>query len=904
MVDVFISYSRRDKAFVERLNSALKDAGRDTWVDWESIPPTAEWLQEVCAGVEAAHALVFVISPDSIASEICAKELAHAVSHNKRLIPVLWREVDVRQLPEALASHNWISFVDDDKFDADIESLLGAMDTDLDSVRAHTRLLNRAIEWDKGGREYSLALRGKDLQRAESWLAQAGVSGRIHPTPLQTKYILESRRGANQRQRFTLSAIGTVILAAAVLSILLWQQRLRVNQYLGEALHEKGALALAHADALSAEIYFSSALTHDDRPETRQQLLQVRSRTARLDWLGPGGSDQPILAISADAREFLTQDRTGNITIWDMATKRVVRRLARDGQPALCAVFSPYGSLLGLGGLYRIEIWNLMTGRRTRTIPSRKHRITCLSFSPDGRRIAAGGEDQDIHLWDIASGRMILTLKGHTDKIDCVAFSPNGRLLASGSADYDARVWNLATRASMVLKGHEDEVLSAAFSPDGKTLATGGFDNRIWLWDIHSGNRLRLLAGHEGGIRSLAFTPDGAMLASGSDDNTVRLWDPEIGKEILTLRGYSGSVRAVEFGQGGRELATGGEDGALRLWGIAELGNRPEVTTLRGSRGQVTACSFSPNGRLLASSGADSLVRLWDLRSHSQIAALRGHHGQVACVSFSGDGRYIASGGKDSTVRLWDASNGTLSRALRGHHGQVWGVDFSADGRLLASASEDGTVRLWSVPGGQLVRVIRTGQGKALGVVFDPVGDSLASSGEDGTVRLWSRDGRCIHRFAGHDSPMWNVAFSHDGRWIVAGAEDGVIWIWNAVDGTLRCTLRGHNGAVWDVDFDPEGGAVASAGNDGTLRLWDLQTHQPTILTANDGPVWAAHFSRDGRMLAGACQDGRVQIWMMNKVHAFFKAPPGKLIAEAEQETGLELDPKSLLVEARPHPRQ
>jgi hypothetical protein len=68
MVDVFVSYSRRDKEFVAVLHDALRASDYDTWVDWEDIAPTTEWWKEIEAGIEAAHTFLFVISKDSIAS--------------------------------------------------------------------------------------------------------------------------------------------------------------------------------------------------------------------------------------------------------------------------------------------------------------------------------------------------------------------------------------------------------------------------------------------------------------------------------------------------------------------------------------------------------------------------------------------------------------------------------------------------------------------------------------------------------------------------------------------------------------------------------------------------------------------------------------------------------------------
>ena len=46
MTDVFVSYSRKDIAFARILHEALVERGLETWIDWQDIPPTADWLAE------------------------------------------------------------------------------------------------------------------------------------------------------------------------------------------------------------------------------------------------------------------------------------------------------------------------------------------------------------------------------------------------------------------------------------------------------------------------------------------------------------------------------------------------------------------------------------------------------------------------------------------------------------------------------------------------------------------------------------------------------------------------------------------------------------------------------------------------------------------------------------------
>src|SRR6516165_3140460 len=106
--EVFISYSRKDKDFVRRLDESLQSRGREAWVDWEDIRPTEEWMQAIYAAIEGGDTFIFVLTPDSVASEVCDQEIAHAVAHNKRMVPIVARDVTAETVPEAIAKLNYI----------------------------------------------------------------------------------------------------------------------------------------------------------------------------------------------------------------------------------------------------------------------------------------------------------------------------------------------------------------------------------------------------------------------------------------------------------------------------------------------------------------------------------------------------------------------------------------------------------------------------------------------------------------------------------------------------------------------------------------------------------------------------------------------------------------------------
>ncbi len=261
MSDVFISYSRRNSDFAQRLMQKLLLSAKDACVDWEGIPLTStNWWFEIRQGIEAADSFLFIITPDSMASVVCNMELDYALELGKRIIPIMHKEVSTREAfvtiadyepdaamterlggkdPLAIArdnwqrlSHiNWVYFREKDDFESAFRQLITSVETDLDYVKAHTRYLVRAQEWERENQRADLLLFGEEIDRAEAWLAQAErytlaaaqpAAGQVVNPALQAtqrRFIEVSRRAHQQRRRLARSAqVSIALLLAALLA--------------------------------------------------------------------------------------------------------------------------------------------------------------------------------------------------------------------------------------------------------------------------------------------------------------------------------------------------------------------------------------------------------------------------------------------------------------------------------------------------------------------------------------------------------------------------------------------------------------------------------------------------------------------------------------------------------------
>ena len=86
---VFVSYSCRNEAFARRVKLDLQDAGLKVCFDRFKIRGGEEWRQSIQRGIERADFVVFCLSPDSLASEVCHWELNITQHAGKLILPIM-----------------------------------------------------------------------------------------------------------------------------------------------------------------------------------------------------------------------------------------------------------------------------------------------------------------------------------------------------------------------------------------------------------------------------------------------------------------------------------------------------------------------------------------------------------------------------------------------------------------------------------------------------------------------------------------------------------------------------------------------------------------------------------------------------------------------------------------------
>lgn len=187
---------------------------------------------------------------------------------------------------------------------------------------------------------------------------------------------------------------------------------------------------------------------------------------------------------------------------------------------------------------------------------------------------------------------------------------------------------------------------------------------------------------------------------------------------------------------------------------------------------------------------------------------------------------------------------------------------FTADGEDVVSAHHDGSVARthW-----------RTGKREVLFQINEVAmftspsadGHRVIAGGQDGGVYLWdSAASPPVRRLERLDGMVYFAKFSPSGAWAVTTSADHTARLWDIATGRQKCAPLRHKNWVYSADFSPDGQSLVTSSYDGTAKIWDVATglERPPSLKHGEA-VYDVRYSEDGRRILTAGLDRTARIW-------------------------------------------
>ncbi|HEY7358702.1 MAG TPA: TIR domain-containing protein [Ktedonobacterales bacterium] len=504
--NVFISYSHRDKDYLDRLHVFLKPWLQDKHIEvWDDtrLKPGDHWEEAIARALASARVAVLLVSPDFLASDFItqnelpplldAAERAGAVILPVILMPCLFRRTKLSRFQTVNDPAKPLSLMPSSERDVIWERLVEQMLDALAPAPAESAqppaqpAPNDAPEAPK---EPAPAPRPR--KKAEQKATPPGSDLPKLPTEVKV------------------SPIGTLLLT----------YRIHINDVNTVAWSPDGTRIASGSKDQTVQIW--DATTGEHLRTYFRHTKEVRS----VAW-SPDGTR----IVSSSGGYFASgSDR---IQIWNAATGQHIRTC--NGQSGIIWVvaWSPDGTrIVSASSDNSVMMW-YAAGNPLFTIKEFTRPVASVAWSPDGKLIATGCEAEaqyqgagKVQVWETKVGKLLYTYKPHSKFIWSVAWSPDGNYIASASGDGSVVVTATTTGKRIFTYGGQRllGVRSVAWSPDGTRIAFGGEGNIVQIWNALTSKLLFAYRGHSGGIRAVAWSPDGTRIASASADNTVQVW--------------------------------------------------------------------------------------------------------------------------------------------------------------------------------------------------------------------------------------------------------------------------------------------------------------------------------------------------------------------------------------------
>lgn len=579
--------------------------------------------------------------------------------------------------------------------------------------------------------------------------------------------------------------------------------------------------------------------------------------------------------LSPDGRHVLLGLASGDVLLWEIERRAVVRRYAGHGTAVRAVAFTPDGRQAVSGSFDgTVRVWRVhdsAEGLATWALANRfvrelscservtyRTRLQCEDAGADEEEEPARGTDDGPHADADAANRDGGKSAGADDGgASTVAAGPKGdEPLDSGDerAQDAGRPLPIAQRLGIKPEAIEAAVESADQPDQGDKISgplfpplvepastaeprpagaaslgsNGGMiesgRGQAWSLEAEAGQVLH--------IRARADTPaDGVFdpaeqTAQGLLDTVLVVRDPDgrllahnesiyagfvTDAESRNLKMVDGGAYTIEVHS--NEGRTSGSY-TLEIESVALAEPLGDALTAGAN---VEDLAWLNGGRHVIGALADGSLRVWDMSARRELRRLIGHSSAVLSVVMLDAGETALSSGADKRLIWWDLTTGTAIHRL----------DLDSPARRL-----------------------RLGLG----------GATVVSGHWDGSVRMLdAHTGVEQRRFEGHTGArhVWGLAISPDGRHVLSGSADAVdgsfetaMLMWDVETGELLRSFEGHWLRVYDVAFSPNGERIVSGGEDGHVILWDAETGaEIRRLGRPSGPVRSVGFVDDGRQV-------------------------------------------------------
>lgn len=272
---------------------------------------------------------------------------------------------------------------------------------------------------------------------------------------------------------------------------------------------------------------------------TGELLHNLDGFASTTAFVGFSADGQTLIAVSQEQKSENDKQKLNRIKTWDLAGEYEEKdAFWGTGETISAIAWEARSQILVLGyeQANRVDLWHLGQGKQIGSLPLQFPQVQALALSSRSSDRSEGEEESDAQTQVLAvSGEDLIEVWEWDIK------QPHDFLRAIGTGE------SIQAQKQLHLLAANTGIVSAlAFSPDGQTLFAGTRERAIRIWDVGTGDLIRILKGNSAWIEAIALSPDGNLLVAGSNLGEIKLASKptqtspikqEVAQNVKTLQG-------------------------------------------------------------------------------------------------------------------------------------------------------------------------------------------------------------------------------------------------------------------------------------------------------------------------------------------------------------------------------
>ncbi len=516
--------------------------------------------------------------------------------------------------------------------------------------------------------------------------------------------------------------------------------------------------------------------------------------------------------------------------------------------------------------------------------------LTALEFAPGEALLATGAQRGEIAVWQPGEDTPLWRVSVDAAPVMAIGFSntsavapENETVLAVISSTGAVWTGGLKTgteRGRFQTSGGRTGAL--ALSPNGKLVAVGAFQY-VYVYEANTGILVRRLDGHEKQVLHVAFSNDGELLYSITSAD-IKIWKVDVPDAAGFLEGSD--IFSAALLPDGEHIRTVAAGSGLQEWGLR---SGLAESVLQPVSPAFDLALLNPTGSCLLLDSAQGLM-IYNIGEEKILAEIPRLHLQSTSLAFSPCGRWLAVLAGDflaqtALLSVYDLSDGTTARTIQAYRRtESWDLTcaalaFSPDGATLALAILD-RLTLYDIPGGHEkgVYTIPPLQERMNKACFNEQGNKIAVTMEADSLYVldMGREENSL-QIDTAGNRIVSIAFNKDSSRLAVGDDEGVVNLWNTVEGVQLTHEPLFDHEVQFLRFTPDERALLAGdgeqvavlrafpwreedlpGNACTpleMRLEAVKTYQECFAPDWSRCQWRMHELEDALLKAGGVND-------------------------------------------------